>query len=77
MILLQNIRLAVGISVAEGDPGVAEVVFEDILVDHLPAVGAAVAFFVLDEGDGEGGGRAVAIGVFIETRHDAAVEVMA
>ena len=40
-------------------------------------MGAEAALFVLDEGDGEGRGGAAAIGVFIETRHDVAVEVIA
>ena len=43
---------------------------------HLAAVGAEAALFVMDEGDREGGGCAVAIGVFIEKRHDVAVEVI-
>lgn len=65
MVLLENISQAISIRVAESDAGVAQVVGKIVFADHLAAVGAVSALFMLDKRDFQGGGCGVAVCIFI------------
>jgi len=61
VILLQDLWQTIGIRVTGGDAGVAQVVGKIVLVDHLTAIGAVSALFMLDKRDFQRGGCAVAV----------------
>ena len=67
MVFLEEVGVAVGVHITEGDPGVAEMVGEDVFIEDLSAAGADAAFFVLGKQQYPLG-SAVAVGVFVVDR---------